>query len=167
MLVKTQRHGKTRNGHSLQTHCKNGHEFNEINTYISPKSQKRSCKLCTAVRIKERWATEPELRIKQRDHMRRWRAANQERDHKNWTELRRKKKEWLDAQKTACSRCGEADIVCIDFHHTDPAKKDANLSVAIAHWSIARLQKELAKTIMLCANCHRKLHAAEKAEKES
>jgi hypothetical protein len=96
--------------------------------------------------------------------MRKWRAENKDRDHKNWTDLRKQKKEWLDAHKTACSQCGETDPDCIDFHHIDPTQKIGCLSVVIAHWSLERIEKELAKTIQLCANCHRKLHAAEKLE---
>jgi hypothetical protein len=96
--------------------------------------------------------------------MRQWRAANKERDNKNWTDNRKRKKEWLVTQKKACVKCGETDPDCLDFHHNDTAKKDANLSEAIASWSIARLQKEIEKTIVLCSNCHRKLHAAEKLE---
>ena len=95
--------------------------------------------------------------------MREWRAANQARDRRNWTSLRVRKKLWLDSQKApGCSVCGEKDPACIDFHHTDPKQKRANLSVAIAHWSLQRLQLEMAKTILLCSNCHRKLHAAER-----
>ena len=163
MQVGTQKLWTRANGHTYQTHCQNGHEFTEENTYISPKSQKRCCRICVTARIRERLATEPELRIKNTEHMRKWRAENKDRDHKNWTDLRKQKKEWLDAHKTACSQCGETDPDCIDFHHVDPALKDGCLSVVIAHWSLERIEKELAKTIQLCANCHRKLHAAEKA----
>ena len=155
------------NGNAQKTHCQNGHEFNEENTYISPKSQKRTCKICTSTRVKERRQTEPEFIARNSQNMREWRAANKERDRKNWAELRRKKKEWLDSQKTPCAVCGESDIACLDFHHRDPAKKDATVSIAVAHWSIKRLQKEMAKCIIICSNCRRKLHAAEKAASES
>ena len=151
----------THNRHSRQTHCRNGHELNVENTYISPKSQKRSCKICTAARVSHRRQNEPSFRERVTVNMRTWREANRLRDRKNWTELRKRKKEWLDSQKTACIKCGEADPACLDFHHVDASKKEANLSVAVAHWSISRLQKEMAKCVMLCANCHRKLHASE------
>jgi hypothetical protein len=163
MLIPTQKIGKTRNGHANQTHCQNGHEFNEVNTYISPKSQKRSCRICESARKQAKFLEDVEgNRQRNNEHMREWRSVNKERDRKNWTELRRKKKEWLDSQKTACSICGEANIACIDFHHKDSTKKDANLSEAIARWSIKRLQIEMDKCVMICSNCHRKLHAAER-----
>lgn len=157
----------THNRHSHQTHCRNGHELDTENTYISPKSQKRSCRICAAARVSNiRNANLEHNRAKDREHMREWRAANKERDRRNWTDLRRRKKEWLDAQKTACTVCGESDIACIDFHHNASTKKDANLSEAVAHWSISRLQTEITKCMMLCSNCHRKLHAIERANKE-
>lgn len=167
MLIPTQKIGTRVNSHSLQTHCQKGHEFNIENTYISPKSQKRSCRVCEANRKQQKFLEDISgSRERNREHMRVWREANKERDRKNWTELRRKKKEWLDSQKTSCNKCGESDIACIDFHHKDSTKKDANLSEAIARWSIKRLQIEVNKCILLCSNCHRKLHAAERAVKE-
>ena len=165
MLVPTQKHGKTPK--ALQTQCQNGHEFNEENTYINPKSQKRCCRICQSDRNRRDFEKDIEgNRRKNREHMQQWRTTNQERHRQSWRELRRKKKEWLDSQKTACSICGEADIVCIDFHHKDSTQKDANLSVAVAHWSIKRLQNEMQKCIMICSNCHRKLHAQERASQE-
>lgn len=163
--VGTQRLWTRPNGHTYQTHCKNGHEFTAETTYISPKSQKRSCRICTTARIKERWATEPDLKVKNRNHMREWRSANRERDRSNWTNLRKKKKIWLDEQKvTGCINCPEKDPACLDFHHRDPQHKKANLSEAIAQWSIERLQNEVNKCDILCANCHRKLHATERKD---
>ena len=150
-----------------QTHCSNGHEFNTENTYISPKSQKRSCRICASARVKRLY--EADLvgnREKNKQHMQEWRVANRERDRKNWTELRRKKKEWLDQQKVSCTSCNESDPTCLDFHHVDASKKDANLSEAIARWSIRRMQQELVKCIVLCANCHRKLHASERDKEQ-
>lgn len=165
MQIGTQKLWTRANGNTYRTHCKNGHEFTDANTYISPKSQKRTCQICNAARVKERFALDVEgNRLRQRDHMREWRAANKDRDHKNWTELRRAKKQWLDTQKeSGCSKCDEKDPACIDFHHRDPEQKEANLSVAIAHWSIERLKTEVAKCDLICANCHRKLHASERA----
>ncbi len=168
MQVPTQKQGKKRNGHSSQTHCKNGHEFNEENTYISPKSQKRSCRVCTsALKHAQFLADVDGNRKKNREHMQEWREANRERANKQWTELRRKKKEWLDAQKLACRYCGESDPTCLDFHHRNPKEKEFLLSLAVARASLERIKAEVAKCDVLCANCHRKLHAAEKLEKEN
>lgn len=56
-----------------------------------------------------------------------------------------------------CS-CGEDHPACLDFHHMD-SDKEVNVSDAIrCGWSINRLMKEIQKCIVMCANCHRKLH---------
>ncbi len=78
------------------------------------------------------------------------------------TQRRREVAEWFSAVKTtfSCVRCGEDDPACLDFHHRDPNEKDEALGRASTHgWSKARILKEISKCVVLCANCHRKLHA--------
>jgi hypothetical protein len=99
--------------------------------------------------------------------MREWRSLNRERHNRNWTELRKKKKAWLIEYKLTsggCIKCGESDPVCLDFHHRNPKEKELTLSLAIARASLERIQKEVEKCDILCANCHRKLHAKEHEE---
>jgi len=73
----------------------------------------------------------------------------------------KKKKEWfVDIKKTLyCSKCGEDDFRCLDFHHKDAGSKEMSLANMIA-WgsSKKRISDEVAKCSVLCANCHRKLH---------
>ena len=47
---------------------------------------------------------------------------------------------------------------CYDFHHLDPSQKDTKVSQLI-HLSSDRLEVEIKKCIMLCANCHRIVHS--------
>lgn len=57
-----------------------------------------------------------------------------------------------------CQICGyNRCISAFDFHHTDPNTKDFTISERMV-WS-AELEAELKKTILLCANCHREVHA--------
>lgn len=65
-------------------------------------------------------------------------------------------REWKATQK--CSCCIESDPDCLDLHHLDPSKKDVNISDVVAYWSWKRLQREIEKCIVVCANCHRKIH---------
>jgi hypothetical protein len=59
-----------------------------------------------------------------------------------------------------CKRCGyDRCIEALEFHHTDPTKKDFNVSQYGYTRSWKRVVEELGKCIMLCANCHRELHA--------
>lgn len=65
-----------------------------------------------------------------------------------------------DAKAGGCSRCPEKDPCCLDFHHEDPKIKKFALAVAAwKHTSEAKVIGELAKCVVLCANCHRKEHA--------
>lgn len=78
-------------------------------------------------------------------------------------QARRELTEWFFALKStlACKRCGENDPGCLDFHHRDPdAKSDAlGRAIWLNGWSKERVLKEIDKCTVLCANCHRKLHA--------
>jgi 5-methylcytosine-specific restriction endonuclease McrA len=59
-----------------------------------------------------------------------------------------------------CQQCGyDRCIEALEFHHTDPSRKDFNLSSKGYTRSWKRVQLELDKCVMLCANCHRELHA--------
>ena len=54
-----------------------------------------------------------------------------------------------------CSRCHIADYRVLVFHHTNPLEKDfAVAEMAKRGGSLKRLQAEIAKCIVLCANCH-------------
>lgn len=72
-----------------------------------------------------------------------------------------KTRDWANGIKeiSGCVRCGESDIACLDFHHTGDEKKDFTISKVIGlGYSIDSIKKEIDKCIILCANCHRKLH---------
>jgi hypothetical protein len=77
----------------------------------------------------------------------------------------RQTKAYLDAIKSAnkCSVCGEGRSACLDFHHLDPSEKGFSLSNVKCH-GIDTVKAEVKKCIVICANCHRILHAEEKAE---
>lgn len=77
-----------------------------------------------------------------------------------WNERRREETTAiiLAAKADGCPRCGENDPACLDFHHTGDEEK--SFSVSHRSWrNPAVLQAEIAKCVVLCANCHRKLHA--------
>lgn len=58
-----------------------------------------------------------------------------------------------------CVNCGESEVSCLDFHHTDPTQKDGEVNEFIKYGSLTKVQNEIAKCVVLCANCHRKYHA--------
>lgn len=75
------------------------------------------------------------------------------------------KQEFEDFKRTLkCSKCDENHISCLEFHHLNPNEKDMEISNMIGY-SKERLERELKKCIVLCSNCHRKLHYNEKDNK--
>lgn len=60
--------------------------------------------------------------------------------------------------------CGEITTCCLSFHHEN-GDKIANISDMVNKgYSIKRMQSEMDKCIILCLNCHAKLHDKEKRE---
>ena len=78
----------------------------------------------------------------------------------------RKRKQWftlyLSSQK--CAYCGINDIDCLELHHKvsrgrlNGKRIDPTITSMLCH-SEKRIMEEIAKCIVLCANCHRKEHA--------
>lgn len=58
-----------------------------------------------------------------------------------------------------CVQCKEHDSVCLDFHHVDPKQKDFVISEVVRDMSVAKLKTELRKCVVVCRNCHAKVHA--------
>ena len=52
--------------------------------------------------------------------------------------------------------CGETDVAALDLHHKDPNEK---VNQARYLYSMTQLLSEVAKCVVICANCHRKGHA--------
>lgn len=81
---------------------------------------------------------------------------------KKATLRKEKTRQWLSEYRVAkgCQRCPEKHPACLQFHHT--RKREFYLSGRGLSASRIRLLKELAKCIVLCANCHAKHHAKDK-----
>ena len=52
-------------------------------------------------------------------------------------------------------RCPDA----LEFHHQDPSQKNFGISVKGYARSWIKVRQEIEKCILICANCHRELHA--------
>lgn len=62
-----------------------------------------------------------------------------------------------------CIECGYCkSIAALEFHHKDPNEKDFGISAKGYTRSWERVKKELEKCVLLCANCHREIHAGER-----
>lgn len=73
--------------------------------------------------------------------------------------VKRNQKLVQDARLAGCEICGyNKCLVALDFHHKDPKTKDLTIARAIRHWGTEKLNEEMKKCMILCANCHRELH---------
>jgi len=104
--------------------------------------------------------------IRNRDHIlssaRVWNANNKDvRQAKAKSVIDRNRKYILDFLKQhPCSDCKETDPVVLEFDHVR-GKKLCNLSaMAQAAYSIRRIDEEIAKCEVVCANCHRRRTAS-------
>jgi hypothetical protein len=82
---------------------------------------------------------------------------------KNKYNTKRKKGRKAEAVAYLGGKCNECGLVddCIDvydFHHKDQNEKDFTISQRRG-WSFERLKVELDKCVLLCANCHRRIHS--------
>lgn len=71
------------------------------------------------------------------------------------------KKNWIKNHGNACSVCGYNKCIdALEFHHIDPRTKNFSISNTGNH-GIDDLIQEAEKCIIVCANCHREIHANE------
>lgn len=66
-----------------------------------------------------------------------------------------------EARKGGCVKCGEDHPAVLDFHHLNDNEKDFNVT-QVNRKGFRQVQKEIEKCIVLCSNCHRKLHYKER-----
>lgn len=57
-----------------------------------------------------------------------------------------------------CVRCGESRPAALDFHHDSETKREGVTQMVNHGYSRARIEEEISRCTVLCANCHRKEH---------
>lgn len=81
--------------------------------------------------------------------------------------VRRRKKIALVMEVKArrgCQFCKESHPAALDFHHRDKEHKVATVRALLdRNCTMEKVEAEMAKCDVICANCHRKLHYAEGA----
>ncbi len=60
-----------------------------------------------------------------------------------------------------CVGCGESDPIVLEFDHRERNDKIGNISDLITHSSWKRIEFEIEKCDVLCANCHRRKSATQ------
>ena len=59
-----------------------------------------------------------------------------------------------------CVICGYSKCIeALDFHHINPKTKEFGLGLGGLTRSWDRVRKEADKCVLICANCHREIHA--------
>jgi hypothetical protein len=94
---------------------------------------------------------------------RRWYQRNRQQviDQKN--QRKQAIYQWFKEHKQTlqCERCGFDHPAALHFHHRNPIEKDICIAKAVNEgWSIKRIEKEISKCDILCANCHAIEHYA-------
>lgn len=117
-------------------------EFRKDKT--KPDGYQYSCKVCKRAYGKdaysERYSADVKIATKSRYDIARAYVLQYKREH-------------------PCVKCGESEVCCLDFHHPDPKEKE--LTVAKSYnLSFDKLKLEIQKCIVVCRNCHAKIHAA-------
>lgn len=65
----------------------------------------------------------------------------------------------IDYKGGRCTICGyNKCIKALEFHHIDPNGKDFGISSKGYTRSWKKVQAEIDKCILICANCHREVH---------
>ena len=81
-----------------------------------------------------------------------------------WHKKRRKEiRRFINSFKKECKICGYNKCkAALEFHHP---KKDKKFRICdLKTFSNKRIQEEIEKCIVVCANCHREIHHPEKPE---
>lgn len=71
---------------------------------------------------------------------------------------RKRKQKIVDKMGGKCKKCGyNKCIAALQLHHVDPSTKDMDFA-QMTRKSWDKIQEELEKCILLCANCHAEEH---------
>lgn len=79
--------------------------------------------------------------------------------------LKAKRRELLETtkEKQGCTICKIQDPRVLEFHHLDATQKEFSIAdYYYSQYGIKKLELEIAKCAVICANCHRILHAEER-----
>ena len=70
----------------------------------------------------------------------------------------------VNAHKKSCAfdDCNETHTCVLEFHHVRGEKKDEISDMVTKGFSLAKIEIEIAKCVVICSNCHRKIHAGVK-----
>ncbi len=110
--------------------------------------------------MKQEYLTKEYHTLKSREHYQKYKASYNKR---NQEQKARTRALVLEAKKDGCRLCDEKEPCCLDFHHLH--SKDFDIS-QMRGMNDIKVKAEIAKCVVLCSNCHRKVHAGVKGLSE-
>lgn len=126
--------------------CKLPKDLSEFYTKKSAKDGYQSvCKQCMITNSKGRYQHNPQIKLNTK--------LNAKRDIDKLRAICDKIK-----QNYGCSFCVENNPICLDFHHLDSTTKEGDVSIFASHKAKEKTINEINKCLVVCANCHRKIH---------
>jgi hypothetical protein len=114
---------------------------------------------------RKRYYHEVEKPKKSYEKIKKTKRKTQKKADRKKREIEARNYAWEFKRHNKCVRCGESDPACLVFHHTDPSNKKASVH-KLYKYGLNSVKKEIDKCIILCANCHMKLHYYEKNDGE-
>ena len=99
-----------------------------------------------------------------KEYSRKYYAEHKERLKERSNNRKADLRQWFRDLKTtlSCEECGQNHPATLDFHHRGEEEKSFTISENIHNFGKERLEKEIAKCTVLCANCHRIHHYDER-----
>lgn len=93
-------------------------------------------------------------------YQRAWYKKNKKRRKKQIFDRRaRQRADYHDFKASlSCEICGENHPATFDWHHVVPPKYDKVCNL-LSNYSFKRLYEEINNCMLVCSNCHRKIHA--------
>lgn len=131
------------------THCLTEKVDEEFSFKNKEQNKRRStCRPCYSDLQKNRYQRSESGKTKRRLSNQRGQVARRQRNREFV---------WSYLSEHPCRECGLADPIVLEFDHRDASCKTTEVSLMVAGcWSIERIEEEIAKCDVLCANCHRR-----------
>jgi len=70
---------------------------------------------------------------------------------------------WAQKEDGTCALCDEDYAKCLTYHHRSGAEKIEGVGrmARYAEYDLDDLQQEVEKCVLICQNCHKKVHASD------
>ena len=110
-------------------------------------------------RNKEKQIRNKVCKVCQRDYKNAYYSNNKESHKVRNNKTRSKLRDILEEVKSkGCFMCPEKFKPCLEFHHLNGEDKLNSVGHLVTYGSQRLLLEEIDKCVLLCANCHRKVH---------